>query len=292
MRFEFIDAEKALYPIRLLCRVLQVSSSGFYSWKSRPRSDRSREDEMLSGKVREIFKESRQTYGTPRIQAELHEEGHSVGRQRIARLMAAQGLQAVCRRRFRKTTDSDHDRPIAENILDRDFAPEAPNRAWAGDITYIWTGEGWLYLAVILDLFSRRVIGWSMADNMETPLVARALQNAIGLRLPGDDLIHHSDRGSQYASGDYRKLLDRNGITCSMSRRGDCWDNAVVESFFGTMKTELIYRKPWPTRESAHQAVAEYIELFYNTRRRHSFLGQQSPSDYEREFKDSIKEAA
>jgi len=292
MKFDFIDAEKAFYPVRLLCRVLEVSRSGFYSWKSRPRSKRSREDEKLGAKVFKIFHESRQTYGSPRIMAELNEDGHGVGRRRVSRLMGAQGLQAVSPRRFCITTTSDHDRPVAENILDRDFAPAAPDQSWAGDITYIWTGEGWLYLAVVLDLFSRRVIGWSMADNMETPLVSRALQTAIGKRLPGDDLLHHSDRGSQYVSDDYQEILEQNDITCSMSRRGNCWDNAVVESFFGTLKNELIYRRPWPTRESAHQAVAEYIELFYNTKRRHSFLGQQSPCNYEIAYEDSIREAA
>ena len=292
MKFALIDAEKAIVPIEVSCRVLEVSRSGFYAWKSRPQSNRSKEDEILSTKVREIFHESRQTYGSPRIQAELQEDGHAVGRRRISRLMATQGLQAVCSRRFRVTTDSDHDRPVAENILNRDFEPEAPDQVWAGDITYIWTGEGWLYLAAVLDLFSRRVVGWSMDDSMETPLVTHALENAIGLRLPGAGLLHHSDRGSQYASEDYQQLLDQNNITCSMSRRGNCWDNAVVESFFGTLKTELIYRRPWPTRESVHQAVAAYIELDYNTKRRHSFLGQRSPANFEREFEASIRIAA
>ncbi len=292
MKFALIDAEKATIPIQVSCRVFGVSRSGFYAWKSRPQCDRSRKDEMLSTKIREAFHESRQTYGTPRIQAELKDDGHAVGRRRISRLMASQGLQAVCSRRFRVTTDSDHDRPVAANILNRDFEPEAPDQAWAGDITYIWTGEGWLYLAVVLDLFSRRVIGWSMDDSMETSLVTRALENAIGQRLPGEDLLHHSDRGSQYASEEYQQLLDRHQITCSMSRRGNCWDNAVVESFFGTLKTELIYRRPWPTRESAHQAVAAYIELHYNTKRRHSFLGQQSLARFEKTYEDRIKEAA
>lgn len=291
MKFAFIDAEKVAYPVGLLCRVLEVSRSGFYAWKSRSQSDRSKQDERLGPKVVEIFRKSRQTYGSLRIQAELNAE-IPIGRRRVTRLMAVHGLQAVCPRRFCVTTDSDPDRPIAENVLNRDFAPGAPNQSWAGDITYIWTGEGWLYLAVILDLFSRRVIGWSMDDNMETPLVSRALQTAIGKRLPGDDLLHHSDRGSQYASDDYQELLDQNHITCSMSRRGNCWDNAVVESFFGTLKNELIYRRPWPTRESAHQAVAEYIELFYNTWRRHSFLGQKSPCAYEIEYEENYKETA
>ncbi len=292
MRFEFIDAEKTLYPVRLLCRVLEVSRSGFYAWKSRLPSERAKQDEILKPRVSKIFEESRKTYGSPRIKAELNDDGYDVGRRKVARIMAELGIEAVCPRRFCITTNSDHDRPIAENILDRDFAPEAPDQSWAGDITYIRTGEGWIYLAVVLDLFSRRVIGWSMDDNMETALVSRALKTAIGLRLPGDGLIHHSDRGSQYASDEYQEILDRNHITCSMSRRGNCWDNSVVESFFGTLKNELIYRKPWPTRESARQAVAEYIELFYNTKRRHSFLGQQSPCNYEIAYQDRIKEAA
>jgi putative transposase len=292
MRFAFIDAEKASYPVRMLCRVLQVSTSGFYAWKAREPSDRQKEDRVLSAKVVEIFHANRQTYGSPRIQAELVEEGHSVARKRVARLMAEQGLQAVIPRRFRLTTDSNHDHPVAENVLDRDFAPENPNEAWAGDITYVWTGEGWLYLAVVLDLFSRRVVGWCVDDNMQTELVTRALEMATGRRLPEAGLLCHSDRGSQYASGDYQDLLDEHGIQCSMSRRGNCWDNAVVESFFGTLKTELIYRRPWLTRESAHQAIAEYIELFYNTKRRHSYLGQRSPAAYERRAEEAHRAAA
>jgi putative transposase len=292
MRFAFIDAERASYPVRLLCRVLEVSRTGYYAWKNRRPSVRSREDQALGAKVVSIFEESRKTYGSPRIHAELAEQGHRVGKKRVARLMVENGLEAVCARRFRVTTDSDHDLPVAENVLDRQFAPEGQDQVWAGDITYVWTGEGWLYLAVVLDLFSRRVVGWSIADHMRAELTTNALQMAIGRRLPGAELLHHSDRGSQYASGDYQNLLDDNGITCSMSRRGNCWDNAVVESFFGTLKTELIYRRPWLTRESAHQAIAEYIELFYNSRRRHAFLGQTSPANYEANAEIERKAAA
>lgn len=285
MRFVFIDAEKTSYPIRLLCRVLQVSRSGFYAWRNRKPSERAQEDARLRPKVRAIFEESRRTYGSPRIQAELAEwEGSAaVSKKRVARLMVEEGLQAVTPRRFRLTTDSDHNDPVAKNLLDRQFAPEAPNRAWVGDITAIWTGEGWLYLATMLDLFSRRIVGWCADDNMETPLVTRALEMAIGRRLPGVDLLCHSDQGSQYTSVDYQDLLELHGIECSMSRRGNCWDNAVAESFFGTLKTELLYRRPWPTLESARQAIAEYIELFYNTWRRHSYLGYVSPAAYERQ---------
>jgi transposase InsO family protein len=289
MRFAFIDAEKVNYPVRLLCRVLQVSRSGFYAWRDREPSQRGREDAKLRPKIRAIFKKSRHTYGSPRIQAELTEaeDSPTVSKKRVARLMVEEGLQAVTPRRFRLTTDSDHDDPVAKNLLDRQFAPEAPNRAWVGDITAIWTGEGWLYLATMLDLFSRRIVGWCADDNMETPLVTRALQMAIGRRLPGVDLLCHSDRGSQYTSGDYQDLLELHGIECSMSRRGNCWDNAMAESFFGTIKTELLYRRPWPTLESARQAIAEYIELFYNTWRRHSYLGYVSPAAYERQAQKS-----
>ncbi|MFQ5382543.1 MAG: IS3 family transposase [Dehalococcoidia bacterium] len=292
VRFAFIDAEKASYPVRLMCRVLQVSRSGFYAWKRREPSKRAKEDDALRPKVRAIFEENRRTYGSPRIQAELAEDGHAVSKKRIARLMMEEGLQAVIPRRFRLTTNSDHDDPVAENLLDRQFDPAGPNQAWASDITYVWTGQGWLYLAIVMDLFSRRIVGWCVDDNMETPLVTRALDMAIGRRLPSLDLLHHSDRGSQYASGAYQELLEEHGIKCSMSRRGNCWDNAVVESFFGTLKTELIYRRPWPTRESAHQEIAKYIELFYNTRRRHSYLGHVSPATYEHQAEKALREAA
>ncbi len=285
MIFAFIDAEKVSYPVRLLCRVLQVSRSGFYAWRKRDPSERALEDAKLRPKVRAIFEKSNHTYGSPRIQAELAEDRDcpSVSKKRVARLMSEEALRAVAPRRFCVTTDSDHDDPVAENLLNRQFSPEAPNRAWVGDITGIWTGEGWLYLATMMDLFSRRIVGWCADDNMETPLVTRALEMAIGLRVPGADLLCHSDRGSQYTSGDYQDLLKRHGIQCSMSRRANCWDNSVAESFFGTLKTELIYRRPWPTLESARQAIAEYIELFYNTWRRHSYLGYQSPAAYERQ---------
>ena len=289
MRFEFIDAEKRSYPVLLLCRVLQVSSSGCYAWKSREPSERAQEDARLQPKVRAIFEQSGHTYGSPRIHADLVEDGEFVSKKRVARLMVEDGLRAVTLRRFRRTTNSDHDDPVAENLLDRQFGPEAPNRAWVGDITSIWTGEGWLYLATMMDLYSRRIVGWCADDHMEASLVTRALEMAIGRRVPDLDLLCHSDRGSQYTGVDYQDLLDEHGIECSMSRRGNCWDNAVAESFFGTLKTELIYRRPWPTRESAHQAIAEYIELFYNTQRRHSYLGYSSPAAYERQFE---KEAA
>lgn len=213
----------------------------------------------------------------PRIHAELQEQGVEVGRKRVARLMRENGVAAGGRRRYRKTTDSDHDHRVAPNVLDREFVVTAKNRVWAGDITYVWTSEGWLYLAVVLDLFSRRVVGWAVADHMRTDLVLRALDEALLRRRPGGDLLHHSDRGSQHASDDYRARLEALGIECSMSRKGNCWDNAVVESFFGTLKTEL-GDLAGCTRAEARAALFEYVEVFYNRERRHSYLGYVSPA--------------
>lgn len=281
MRFVFIDAEKASYPIRILCRVLQVSRSGYYAWRTRMPSARDLEDERLRPKVVEAFKTGRGTYGSPRVHAELLDQGFEVGRKRIARLMREMGLQGVSPRKFRVTTDSDHDHPMAKNVLDRDFEASRPNEKWVTDITYIWTGEGWLYLAIVMDLFSRLVVGWSTADHLETSLCLEALDRALGQRVGVKGLIHHSDRGVQYASDRYRKTLAGRRIECSMSRRGNCWDNAVAESFFGTLKTELIYRRPWSTREEAREAIGEYIELFYNRIRRHSTIGDMSPAKFE-----------
>ncbi len=281
MRFAFIDVEKAWYPMRILCRVLRVSRSGYYAWRTRRPSARALEDEQLRPKVAEAFKTGRGTYGSPRVRDELVEQGFEIGRKRVARLMVELGLQGVSPRKFRITTNSDHDHRIAENVLDRDFKAGGPNEKWATDITYIWTGEGWLYLAVVMDLYSRRIVGWSVADHMETRLCLDALQKALVHRVNVEGLIHHSDRGVQYASDAYRKALEAAGIECSMSRRANCWDNAVAESFFGTLKNELIYRRPWLTREQASDAIGEYIEIFYNRIRRHTTIGSVSPAKFE-----------
>ena len=281
MRFAFIDAEKALYPLRILCRVLGVSRSGYYAWRARKPSARALEDEQLRPRVVEAFATGRGTYGSPRVRDELVDQGVRIGRKRVARLMRELGLRGVCPRKFRVTTDSDHDHPIAENLLDRNFEASKPNEKWTTDITYVWTGEGWLYLAVVMDLFSRRIVGWSTADHMETSLCLDALRKALALRTDVEGLIHHSDRGVQYASAGYREALDAADIECSMSRRANCWDNAVGESFFGTLKNELIYRRPWLTREEARDAIAEYIEIFYNRIRRHSTIGGVSPAKFE-----------
>jgi putative transposase len=292
VRFAFIDAEKANHPVRAMCRVLRVSPSGYYSWRGRKPSDRARLDEQLSVHIRAAHKQSHRTYGSPRIHAQLHHEGFHVGRKRVARIMREQGIVALAPRRFRRTTDSAHSHPVAPNVLNRIFKAEAPNQAWVTDITYVWTWEGWLYLAVILDLFSRRVVGWAAAEHMRTDLVMEALSKALRLRQPGPDLVHHSDRGSQYASDDYQAELRRRGIVCSMSRRGDCYDNAVAESFFGTIKTECLDRHPWATRVSTMEAIGQYIDGFYNPHRLHSSLGYVSPIEFERCYHREESQAA
>jgi len=281
VRFRFVEAEKARYPVRLLCRCLAVSRAGYYAWRQRPASARAREDAQLAVEIGASHAASRRTYGSPRVLRDLREKGIRVSRKRVARLMRERGFVARRRRRFQATTDSKHAFPVAANVLMREFQVEAPNTAWVTDITYVGTQEGWLYLAVILDLFSRRVVGFAMSDRITRELVLEALRRALVQRPGVRDLIHHSDRGSQYASHDYRRALERAGITCSMSRRGNCWDNAVAESFFGTLKVELLHELPLPTRAQAEEAIAEYIEDFYNVLRRHSSLDYQSPLAFE-----------
>jgi len=281
VRFEFIRVEKANYPVRLMCRLLQVSRSGFYAWleggEARELSDR-----QLLRLIREIFAESRETYGSPRIYRGLRVLDVRCDKARVERLMREAGITPPRKRKYRVTTDSNHKNPVAPNVLQRDFTCSEPNRRWAGDITYVWTLTGWLYLAVILDLFSRRVVGWAMDSRLDTEaLPLRALQMALADRMPDRGLIHHSDRGTQYTSEAYQNVLKARGIVCSMSRRGDCWDNAVIESFFATLKLDLVFRRAFRTREEARQAIFNYIEVFYNRQRRHSSLGYLSPVDFE-----------
>jgi len=282
MRYGFIAAEKVDYPVTVLCHTLRVSTSGFYTWSKRQPSTRAKTTAKLRLAIKAAFDESRRTYGSPRIYRELVAQGFEVSKTRVEREMRAMGLLARRPKRFRVTTDSAHAMPVAENTLDRKFSAAEPNRAWTTDITYVWTREGWLYLSVIIDLFSRRVVGWATANHMRTSLVLAALRMALGRRLPEAGLVHHSDRGSQYASAQYRSTLAELGIVCSMSRKGNCWDNAVSESFFSTIKQELIYRHDWEGRAAASLAIAEYIECFYNTRRRHSHLGFRAPAEHER----------
>jgi transposase InsO family protein len=264
-----------------MCRVLKVSRAGYYAWGKRPTAHHAQEDQRLGLEIAAIYRENRGRYGSPRVHFELRERGHRTGRKRVARLMRTAGLRAREPRRFRCTTDSRHGLAIKQNLLDRQFTMPAANRGWVADITYLWTLEGWLYLAVILDLFSRRVVGWALNERLERGIVLDALNMALQHRHPPQGLLHHSDRGSQYASHDYQQLLAVHGIQSSMSRNGNCWDNAVAESFFATLKVELVYRSRWSTRTHARNEVFEYIELFYNRRRRHSALGYLSPDEFE-----------
>lgn len=284
-----IQAEKANFKTAMMCKCMSVSPSGFYAWRKSEPSQRAKENAVLTEEIKNVFEDSRKTYGSPRVHAELVEQGFDVGRKRVARLMAEAGLLARRKPKFRKTTDSDHDDPIAPNVLNRKFETDAPDMAWVADITYIWTHQGWMYLAVIVDLFSRRVVGWSMADHMRTELVLDALRAALGSRAPHPaGLVFHSDRGSQYAAGDYRKALADAGITCSMSRRANCWDNAVAESFFSTLKTELVHNVIFMTKASAKTAIAEWIGIFYNGKRRHSSIGHISPVECERRYYETL----
>jgi putative transposase len=283
VRFAFIAVEKACFPVRALCRVLAVSRAGFYAWHTRAPSPHAHADERLGLEIAAIHAESRQRYGSPRVHAELGDRGHRVSRKRVARLMRERRLAGRRGRRFRATTDSGHAFPVAANILARQFEQAAPDVAWVTDITYLPTGEGWLYLAAILDLCSRAVVGWAVSERLTRDLTLEALDMALRRRRPLHGLLHHSDRGSQYASGDYQAVLADQGIVCSMSRRGNCWDNAVAESFFATIKVELVHDAAWATRTAARTELFEYIEVFYNGQRRHSSLGYLSPRAFERQ---------
>ena len=281
MRFGAIRQCEGQYPVTLMCRVLQVSRGGYYAWRSRGPSSRSIERRELVSEIRQVHVENRRVYGSPRVHAELVARGRRCGENRVARLMRLHGIRARQARRFRVTTRSSEGSVVAPNLLNREFSAERRDQRWAGDITYLWTLEGWLYLAVILDLFSRRVVGWSTSNRIDRHLALNALSMALDCRSPQENLLHHSDRGGQYASRDYQRELNERGIVCSMSRRGDCWDNAVLEAFFATLKKELIHLQEFVTRQEAIQELFWYIEGFYNTRRRHSYLGKVSPMEFE-----------
>jgi putative transposase len=284
VKFAFIDAEKARWPVAVQCDVLGVSRSGYYAWKRRPEAPRVSEDAELMAEIKAAHKTGRGAYGSPRVHRELRAKGRRVGRKRVERLMRREGIAGRRKRRFRKTTDSNHPDPIAPNVLERHFDVELPNTAWVTDVTYVWTFEGWLYLAVILDLFSRRVVGWSASANNDRALALSALDRATTARAPAPGMVHHSDRGSVYASADYSEALTKLGAVKSMSRKGDCWDNAVAESFFATIKGEMIDHEDYPTRAAAIAAIADYIEAFYNPCRRHSALDYVSPIEFELKF--------
>ena len=282
MRFEFILAEKAHHSVATLCRMLDVARSGLYAFAGRGESQRTKENRALLVHLRDAHAQSRGTYGSPRLQRELRDRGFLVGRNRVARLMKLDDMKARHRRRFVRTTVVDPGLAIAGNLLDRRFVVMEPNRFWVADITYIPTMQGWLYLAVVLDLYSRRIVGWATSATIDRQLVLAALAQAIEQRKPSPGLVHHSDQGCQYASWDYQKTLREQQIICSMSRRANCWDNAVVESFFSTLKTELVQRSTFTTHAQARSALFDYVETFYNARRRHSTLGYLSPAEFER----------
>jgi transposase InsO family protein len=281
VKFAFITAEKALYPVQLLCEVLEVSRSGYYASVDRPASSKKTSNARLVVEIKAAMARGRGTYGSPRVHQDLRAHGIRVSKKRVERLMRENDLVARQKRRFVHTTDSDHDHPIAPNVLERNFEAKAPNEAWVGDVTYIPTGEGWLYLAVLLDLFSRRVVGWATSEHNDTELALRALEHALRARHPPPGLVQHTDRGSPYASGDYRAVLERHAIVASMSRTGDCYDNAVGESFFATLKAEHVDHEDFATRDLGTASIGDYIENFYNCARRHSYVGYVSPIEFE-----------
>jgi putative transposase len=279
--YRFVDAHRGRWPVTALCGALGASPAGYYAWRGRPASARRLRQEALTAQIRAVHARAKARYGSPRVHAELAAQGHGCCRNTVARLMRRAGIAAKAARKFRRTTDSGHGLPVAENLLDRRFDPTAANRAWVADLTFIPTRQGWLYLAAVEDLYSRMVVGWALDARMTSRLVVDALAMAVRRRLPGEELLAHSDRGSQYASAHYRQLLARHGITCSMSRRGNCWDNAPMESFFASLKKELVHHEDYRTRDQARGSLFEYIEVFYNRQRRHSALGYRSPNDFD-----------
>lgn len=281
MRYAFVQEEAKTHSVDVLCRVLSVSRSGYYKWSQRPVSQRERTHQQLLPKIKAIFVESRETYGYRRVVAVLREQQENCGKHRVANLMRKLCLCPVMKRRFKATTDSHHTHPVHANILNRQFKPQTSNQSWVSDLTYISTGQGWMYVAVVMDLFSRAIVGWAMDKQMKEELVSDALRMALLRRKMPENLLLHSDRGSQYASRAYQTLLKQYGITCSMSRKGNCWDNAPMESFFKTLKTECVYRQPLQTREEAKARLFDYIEVFYNRQRQHSSLNYLSPMGYE-----------
>ena len=282
MRYAFIQNHREAFPVNLLCQVLEVSTSGFYAWLRRPESPRSLANRRLLVEIKAVHQRSRQTYGSPRVHADLNANGQACGKHRVAQLMRKHGIVTHHKRKFKATTHSRHTHPVAENVLHRQFAATEPNRWWVSDITYIPTQEGWLYLAVTLDLYHRKVMGWAMDRWMTQQLVIDAFTMALKNGHPRPGLVHHSDQGVQYACHAFQALLKASGIQCSMSRKGNCWDNAVAESFFHTLKVELIHTRQYHTRQEARAEIFDYIEVFYNRQRRHSVLGYRTPAEFEK----------
>ena len=281
MKFRFISAHRETFKVGRMCTLLKVSRSGYYAWLKRPESRRSRENRALEDKIRVFHAASHGIYGSPKIYKDLIGDGVRCGENRVARIMREAGIRSRTKKKFKATTNSRHNLPVAPNLLNQDFTVDAPDRTWVSDITYIHTEKGWLYLAVLLDLFNREIVGWATSSRMTRQLAIDALQMALGRRTPAKGLVHHSDRGSQYASGDYQKILSKHGITCSMSRKGNCYDNAVAESFFRLLKTEWVNHYRYLSRSEATHSLFYYIEIFYNRKRRHSALGYATPQEYE-----------
>ena len=284
MKFALIHAEKAFFPVAVLCRLLGVTRQGYYAFAKRQRGARVEREAALCAQIRGVHAESRERYGSPRVLRELRRQGVCTSKRRVERAMRGMGLCARQPRRFRVTTAADPKNAVEPNLLSRDFTASRPDQRWVTDITYVWTDEGWCYLAAILDLFSRRVVGWALDTTLSTSLPLQALGMAVGRREPTEGLLHHSDRGCQYTSTDYRGALDKLGVVVSMSRKGNCWDNAVAESFFSTLKTELVHRQRWANRLELRSAVFEYIEVFYNRRRLHSSIGYKTPAEVESDY--------
>ncbi len=284
MRFEVIDGYRNAFPVDRMCQVFEVSASGYYAWQNRPASRRTQENAELLKEIQDIHQMSRQTYGSPRVHAELVARGLAVGKNRVARLMRAEHIRA----RRKKTTDSHHNYPVAPNLLNQEFESQRPNQKWLSDITYIWTAEGWLYLATVMDLFSRKIVGWAMEDTLASCLVEKAFGMAVQTRQPAAGLLHHSDRGSQYAGDPYQVQLARYYMQVSMSRTGNCYDNAPMESFFSTLKVDQVHFQNYESRQEAKTDIFEYIEGFYNRIRRHSSLGYLSPVEFERQYYVSL----
>ena len=296
MKYAWIKEHRTMYPLTLMCALLAVSVNGFRAWLRGGNPDRKRlTDAQLLALMRAIHAEVKGAYGSPRMLEELRGRGFAVGKTRVERLMREHDIRARHKRRWKATTDSKHGLPVAPNVVARNFAPEAPNRLWSADLTYLWTDEGWLYLAVVIDLFNREVVGWALKERMSADIVTEALNMAWLRRRPQPGLIHHSDRGSQYASGVFQALLRHYGMTCSMSRKGNCWDNAPTESFFNSLKNERVHGRRYRTRGEARVDLFEYIEVFFNRRRRHSTLGLKSPRQFMQDWiatRDQAQQAA
>jgi putative transposase len=282
VKYAFVDAHRAEFPVWLMCEVLAVSKSGYFDWTKRERSPRESRKNELVVKIERIHQGSRKIYGSPRIYKALKAMGEKCSRSTVERLMRENDIRSKVRKKFKATTDSNHALPVAPNLVKRDFTAKEPNRLWCTDITYLWTDEGWLYLAAIIDVFTRKIVGWAMNERMTQGLVLEALEMAVSHQKPDRGLMHHSDQGSQYAAHEYQRRLWRYGMTCSMSRRGQCWDNALMESFFHTLKTEHVYHERFTTRQQAKSSVFEWIEVFYNRQRMHSAIGFVSPECYQR----------